>query len=168
MCWKGWTCLRLLKNDNLKATKRKVEERHFEEKYGCFQKLGYHPKSSILIGFGTIINHPFWGTTIFGNTHILISKDFMIGPPAVNQKNLPCCLSMLASFSAGTTNFAHVENPGIYMFVEIPPTPSKLFAQERTAHIVLGREWGTYGGLHNPVLRTYYFLIFPVGVALGG
>ena len=29
------------------------------------------PKSSILIGF-SIINHPFWGTPIFGNTHILI------------------------------------------------------------------------------------------------
>ena len=29
------------------------------------------PKSSILIGF-SIINHPFWGTTIFGNTHIYI------------------------------------------------------------------------------------------------
>jgi len=28
------------------------------------------PKSSILIGF-SIINHPFWGTTIFGNTHII-------------------------------------------------------------------------------------------------
>ena len=27
------------------------------------------PKSSILIGF-FIINHPFWGTFIFGNTHI--------------------------------------------------------------------------------------------------
>ena len=27
------------------------------------------PKSSILIGF-SIINHPFWGTHIFGNTHI--------------------------------------------------------------------------------------------------
>ena len=27
------------------------------------------PKSSIFIGF-SIINHPFWGTTIFGNTHI--------------------------------------------------------------------------------------------------
>ena len=26
------------------------------------------PKSSILIGF-SIINHPFWGTTIFGNIH---------------------------------------------------------------------------------------------------
>ena len=27
------------------------------------------PKSSISIGF-SIINHPFWGTTIFGTTHI--------------------------------------------------------------------------------------------------
>ena len=27
------------------------------------------PKSSILIGF-SIINHPFWGTTIFGNTDL--------------------------------------------------------------------------------------------------
>ena len=29
------------------------------------------PKSSILIGF-SIINHPFWGTPIFGNSHIYI------------------------------------------------------------------------------------------------
>ena len=48
------------------------------------------PKSSILIGF-SIINHPFWGTTIFGNIHILVAyktpgpkslkglKDFSIG-----------------------------------------------------------------------------------------
>ena len=28
------------------------------------------PKSSILIGF-SLINHPFWGTPIFGNTHLL-------------------------------------------------------------------------------------------------
>ena len=27
------------------------------------------PKSSIFIGF-SIINHPFWGTPIFGNTHV--------------------------------------------------------------------------------------------------
>jgi len=32
-----------------------------------------NPKSSILIGF-SIINHPFWGTTIFGNIHIDIPK----------------------------------------------------------------------------------------------
>ena len=31
------------------------------------------PKSSILIGF-SIINHPFWGTPIFGNTHVILSK----------------------------------------------------------------------------------------------
>ena len=31
------------------------------------------PKSSILIGF-SIINHPFWGTSIFGNTHMFIFK----------------------------------------------------------------------------------------------
>ena len=30
------------------------------------------PKSSILIGI-SIINHPFWGTTIFGNTHIPVT-----------------------------------------------------------------------------------------------
>ena len=30
---------------------------------------GFSPKSSILIGC-SIINHPFWGTIIFGNTHI--------------------------------------------------------------------------------------------------
>ena len=31
------------------------------------------PKSSILIGF-SIINHPFWGTPIFGNTHEIDSE----------------------------------------------------------------------------------------------
>ena len=32
------------------------------------------PKSSILIGFSgfSIINHLFWGTTSFGNTHIYL------------------------------------------------------------------------------------------------
>ena len=31
---------------------------------------GGTPKSSILRGF-SIINHPFWGPPIFGNTHIM-------------------------------------------------------------------------------------------------
>ena len=34
-----------------------------------FPKNRGTPKSSILIGF-SIINHPFWGTPIFGNTHL--------------------------------------------------------------------------------------------------
>ena len=41
---------------------------------------GGTPKSSILIGF-SIINHPFWGTPIFGNTHIpLIFRDLHLAP----------------------------------------------------------------------------------------
>ena len=35
--------------------------------------MGFPPKSSILIGF-SIINHPFWGTPIFGNTHMVVWK----------------------------------------------------------------------------------------------
>ena len=43
-----------------------------ENSHGCQPKnRGKTPKSSILIGF-SIINHPFWGTPIFGNTHMLI------------------------------------------------------------------------------------------------
>ena len=42
------------------------------------------PKSSILIGF-FLINHPFWGTPIFGNVHIILSKP--LTPPT--QKT-PC------------------------------------------------------------------------------
>ena len=38
------------------------------------------PKSSILIGF-SIINHPFWGTPIFGNTHIAFYGLCMGGDP---------------------------------------------------------------------------------------
>ena len=34
-----------------------------------FPKIDGTPKSSILIGLSSI-NHPFWGTPIFGNTHI--------------------------------------------------------------------------------------------------
>ena len=28
----------------------------------------------LFIGFGTIINHPFWDTPIFGNTHLYETK----------------------------------------------------------------------------------------------
>ena len=35
---------------------------------------GGTPKSSILLGF-SIINHPFWGTFIFGNTNVVVHFD---------------------------------------------------------------------------------------------
>ncbi len=37
------------------------------------------PKSPILIGF-SIINHPFWGTPIFGNTHMNIAWNICSHP----------------------------------------------------------------------------------------
>ena len=45
------------------------------------------PKSSILIGF-SIINHPFWGTPIFGNTHI--SADPVV-PGGARQRSYANC-----------------------------------------------------------------------------
>ena len=45
------------------------------------------PKSSILLGV-SIINHPFWGTTIFGNIHMcwwfVIQNCCWISPPKFN------------------------------------------------------------------------------------
>ena len=46
------------------------------------------PKSSILIGF-SLINHPFWGTPILGNTHklktvwSLFAYNLQVPPPKV-------------------------------------------------------------------------------------
>ncbi len=50
------------------------------------------PKSSILIGF-FIINHPFWGTIIFGNTRILVvTVPFLIRPGLSLNR---CCFMVL-------------------------------------------------------------------------
>ena len=49
--------------------------------YGCQPKnRGGPPKSSILIRI-SIINHPFWDTPIFGNTHIYIFILFIFSGP---------------------------------------------------------------------------------------
>ncbi len=44
-------------------------KKHLRWGYVGVSKNSGTPKSSILIGFSTI-NHPFWGTPIFGNTHV--------------------------------------------------------------------------------------------------
>ena len=38
--------------------------------WGVPKTVGFPPKSSILIIGFSVMNHPFWGTPIFGNTHI--------------------------------------------------------------------------------------------------
>ena len=47
------------------------------------------PKSSILIGF-SLINHPFWGTPIFGNIHIIycINNSGGVAPCFINNREL--------------------------------------------------------------------------------
>ena len=61
------------------------------KKRGVYDHMGVSknsgtPKSSILIGF-SIINHPFWGTPIFGNTHLYLPGGISLhwGP------SLPSC-----------------------------------------------------------------------------
>ena len=48
------------------------------------------PKSSILIGF-SIINHPFWGTPIFGNTQVdILFVPTWIRPYLLSRVPTPC------------------------------------------------------------------------------
>ena len=48
-------------------------------------KKGGTPKSSILIGI-SIINHPFWGTPIFGNTHHFTIISLSCKLPSLNWR----------------------------------------------------------------------------------
>ena len=74
-----------------------------------FPKIVVPPKSSILIGF-SIVNHPFWGTTIFGNTHILDiqthGEDRYEGT-SLNSHLLRCDFWLL-----GVPN-SHLQTPGM-------------------------------------------------------
>ena len=58
-----------------RATSRKIWDKKLLEiilTWVCPKIGGFPPKSSILIGF-SIINHPFWGTPIVGNPHMIFS-----------------------------------------------------------------------------------------------
>ncbi len=52
--------------------------------YTGISKNNGTPKSSILIGF-SLINHPFWGTLIFGNTHTIFSNNQKRKTPKPNS-----------------------------------------------------------------------------------
>ena len=64
---------------------------------GVSKNRGGPPKSSILIGF-SIINHPFWGTIIFGNTHLcpfgtqILTHD--LGALQLRSLETPWCWSL--------------------------------------------------------------------------
>ncbi len=62
------------------------------------------PKSSILIGF-SIINHPFWGTPIFGNTHISQSWQHWWWWPKPGGTS--ACVEFLGPFGGHVTRVHH-------------------------------------------------------------
>ncbi len=51
------------------------------------------PKSSILIGF-SIVNHPFWGTSIYGNTHVLLAYWFWMAMWMLINSRSDCNLNI--------------------------------------------------------------------------
>ena len=55
--------------------------------YEVFPKIMVPPKSSILIGF-SIINHPFWGTHIFGNPHMRWTGSWKIQHSSLSQRTM--------------------------------------------------------------------------------
>ena len=54
-----------------------ITKKHLKSRYASniwmFPKIVVPPNHPFLIGF-SIVNHPFWGTPIFGNTHIQHDK----------------------------------------------------------------------------------------------
>ena len=72
------------------------------------------PKSSILIGF-SIINHPFWGTPIFGNTHInLVNNGLNYQPQLVTRisepSTVPCLGGGVNSWESKGTDTGYPPN----------------------------------------------------------
>ena len=70
-------------------------------KIWMFPKIVVPPKSSILIGF-SIINHPFWGTTILGNPHLLFCSCFskIVGVQKTSMaENTTCSRFPMAGFA---------------------------------------------------------------------
>ena len=59
------------------------------------------PKTSMLIGF-SIINHPFWGTTIFGN-HVLLNMAISI-TSHVSMTRVSSCQASLAGLDEDYAN----------------------------------------------------------------
>ena len=77
------------------------------------------PKSSILIGF-SIVNHPFWGATIFGNPHIqlFIGVLILLQSQRSLQYFLPTCnggSSWLHAYGV-TKHDINKENKSVFFF----------------------------------------------------
>ena len=96
----------------------------------CFQNMGVSKnrgttKSSILIGF-SIINHPFWGTIICGNTQFVMS--WKKKPWGLHRHCHLSCLEAKLAFEVEELEFVEVE--GVHFrVVNVPMYPFFLFGK---------------------------------------
>ena len=78
-----------------------MKNNNFHKYMGVEPKIGvvYPPNHPILRGFGTILNHPFWGTLIFGNTHIKYHQIMLITHPKQvhSIENMTTCYSNITT-----------------------------------------------------------------------
>ena len=89
---------------NLKALEVSHKQLSLISDMDVSENRGVPPKSSIFIGF-SIINHPFWDTPIFGNTHMGVDENINLTHPELIQ--LIHCFFVLAPshFHAGNPVF---------------------------------------------------------------
>ena len=93
------------------------------------------PNPSILIGF-SIINHPFWGTPIFGNTHIIYI--YISYVPHVSIPRLPCPLG----FQSATLHESRFACRKQWHFLSAPVTFHRVFRLIRVSLCILDVFWG--------------------------
>ena len=88
---------------------------------GVSKNMGKPPKSSILGGF-SIINHPFWGTPIFGNIHI----------HTWTFQRVPNGAQRVSIHNALGSNWHPLEGAGIYIYIHISLVVQDVFHQQST------------------------------------
>ena len=80
------------------------------------------PKSSILIGI-SIINHPFWGTSIFGNTHIIwlvkLQRLLYFHPETWERLDFHFDLRIFFKWVGSTANLVIYVSPSNFIVIDI-------------------------------------------------
>ena len=109
--------------------------------YRCFKNRD-NPNPSILIGF-SIINHPFWGTPIFGNTHIVYIYSIYLMSPYVSILRLPCPLG----FQSATLHESRFACRKQWHFLSAPVTFHRVFRLIRVSLCILDVFLGKCGNM---------------------
>ena len=114
-----------------------------------FPKNGGTPKSSIFMGF-SIINHLFWGTPIFGNTHIKqpgFHGKLVVPPDFFVLMWLQCCLETFR-FLARAAVSEYYQGHGEIGYVDYPQLAKPQKNGKIIQHVITHRIHVRYIYLH--------------------